>query len=195
MKTTTFHALARALAFLPLLAAGCGTEGAPVAPTGSDRSAQTSPGACAPGPDCSESLGDDAGPFVASITTSADADGVPRRRLVVTYREPIDSKILLCRLFPHQPAASLVFVVGPEGERASIMGSMDVSCPVGDPGGHPATATFRLVESERPELWDALFPPRPDGSRWYALQIALVNAVGEWDSNFGQNYGLVVDPA
>jgi hypothetical protein len=194
MKPIAQRALAFALSFGTLFAAGCAADHAPAETTDDEQSAQTSPGGCSSGVGCAESLGATNGPFVASITTSAGADGVPRRRLVVTYREPIDSKVLLCHLFPNEPAASLVFVVGPEGDRTSLTGTMDVSCLVGDPGGHPNTASFRLVEDEQPELWDALFPPRPDGSRWFALQVALANARGGWDSNFGQNYGLMLEP-
>ena len=120
------------------------------------------------------------GPFWASV-----ANG----RLTVTYREPLDSSFLLCRLFPAQPDVTLVFVVG---DRA-VSRPMRVSCPRswGDNGGSTNDAMFSVTEHEDPALWSTLFPPRADGSRWYALRVAATNAHGRWDSRYGNDYRLV----
>jgi hypothetical protein len=121
------------------------------------------------------------GPFWASV-----ANG----RLTVTYREPYDSSFLLCRLFPGQPDVTLLFVVGDR----SLTRSMRVSCPRswGDNGGSTNDATFSITDQEDPVLWNVLFPPRPDGSRWYALRVAATNAHGQWDSRYGNDYRLVL---
>lgn len=120
------------------------------------------------------------GPFWASM-----ANG----RLTVTYREPLDSSFLLCRLFPSQPDVTIVFVVGDRAVRRS----MRVSCrrSWGDNGGSTNDATFSVTEQEDPALWSTLFPPRADGSRWYALRVAATNAHGQWDSRYGNDYRLV----
>jgi hypothetical protein len=73
---------------------------------------------------------------------------------------------------------------------------MTVLCPTsyGDNGGHPNRAFFSVTDEEAPDLWDALFPLQQGGARWYALQVALNNAEGQWDSRYGQNYRLVLRP-
>jgi hypothetical protein len=175
------------------IAAGCNTELEPE-PLGSNESAQTSGGNCSFIPGCKDLLEASDGAFSASVMTYDDALGKQRRRLAVSYREPIDSSFLLCRLFPSQPNASAVMVIGPEAARTSVNRPMSVSCPTsyGDNGGQSNSASFSIVEDEEPALWDMLFPPQADGARWYALQIAATNAHGQWDSRYGHNYRLVL---
>lgn len=73
---------------------------------------------------------------------------------------------------------------------------MTVSCPTsyGDNGGLTNSASFSVAEDAEPELWDTLFPPQADGSRWYALRLAVANAHGAWDSRYGDDYRLVLRP-
>ena len=136
------------------------------------------------------------GPFKASLITTKDDAGVPRRRLSVVYTEPVGRSFLVCDRFPRQPPLSLVFVTGPENARTSITRLAPASCPrsYGDNGGFSNSATFNLAEDEDPVGWEALFPRQPDGSRWYAMQVAASNDRGEWDSRFGENYRLVLQP-
>jgi hypothetical protein len=124
------------------------------------------------------------GPFWASVSNG---------RLTITYREPLSSSFLLCRLFPAQPDVTLLLVVGDR----SVSRSMRVSCPRswGDNGGSTNDATFSITEQDDPALWNDLFPPHADGSRWYALRVAATNAHGQWDSRYGQDYRLVFNAA
>ena len=131
------------------------------------------------------------GPLTFTLTTFPDKD----RGLSVTYRERIDSSFLLCHRFPNQPAVTLVFVVGPEHARQAVQLPMEVSCPrsYGDNGSAVNSASLSLREADDPALWNTLFPLLPDGTRWFAVQLALVNAAGAWDSRYGGNYALVLD--
>ena len=72
---------------------------------------------------------------------------------------------------------------------------MKVSCPssYGDNGGVVNWALLTLRESDDPALWNTLFPRHADGTRWFAVQLALLNADGKWDSRYGANYSLVLD--
>ncbi len=126
----------------------------------------------------------------------ADGQGGERHLLHVSYRQAPDSSFLLCRLFPEQPPLTLVFVTGPEHDRVSVRRSAVVMCSSswGDNPGLTESATFMVEQGEDPVLWDALFPPRSDGSRWFALRAAAVNAHGAWDSRFGEDYRLVLRP-
>lgn len=175
-------------------AAGCSADLEP-APVDTAESAQTSSN-CGFIPGCKELLEASDGPFSASVMTYEDASGTERRRLSITYREPPSSSFLLCSLFPRQPDADLVFVVGEADARRSVRRAMTVSCPTsyGDNLGQSNTASFGILQDEEPELWDTLFPPHADGSRWYALRLAAANAHGAWDSRFGDDYRLVLHP-
>jgi hypothetical protein len=188
MKLTA--AIAPFLALVCFFSAGCAAEPSEESEgIGSSENAQSS-ASCGQG--CDSLVASD-GPFVASIDTYKDALGNTHRRLSVGYSEPLNSSFLLCRLFPRQPKATLVFVVGPEGARISVSRPMTASCPssYGDNGGHPNHAFFSVTDEEAPDLWDTLFPPQAGGARWYALQVALNNAEGQWDSRYGHNYRLV----
>lgn len=190
MHRTSSSAILFALA---ISAAGCAAETEPVA---SQESAQTSTSNCSFIPGCKHLLEAGDGPLSASLMTYEDAAGQQHRRLAIHYREPYGSSFLLCRLWPRQPPASLVFVFGPEEARTSLSRPMTVSCPTsyGDNGGLTNSASFSVAEDAEPELWDTLFPPQADGSRWYALRLAVANAHGAWDSRYGDDYRLVLRP-
>lgn len=153
-------------------------------------------GNCSFIPGCKQLLDASDGPFSASLTVRERAGGGEQRDLSVTYRPPPESSFLdsECARFPGQPSVTLVFVVGPEGARTSVQRPMTVSCPrsYGDNLQHPNNARFS-VNSDDP-LWDVLFPPKADGSRWYAARVALVDTRGVWDSRFGDDYRLVLTP-
>ena len=186
------HAFAPLFAMSALFTAGCAADPKEESESlGSSESAQTS-GNCTAQAGC-DAIGAYDGPFQASIDTYKDALGKQHRSLSVGYSEPLNSSFLLCRLFPMQPKANLVFVVGPEAARVSVRRPMTVLCPTsyGDNGGHPNHAFFSVTDEEAPDLWDTLFPPQAGGARWYALQVALNNAEGQWDSRYGHNYRLV----
>ena len=153
-------------------------------------------GNCSFIPGCKQLLEAGDGPFKASLITTANDAGEQRSRLSVTYTEPVGRSFLVCDRFPRQPALSLVFVTGPENARTPVTRSAPASCPTsyGDNGGASNSATFSLTEEEDPVAWEALFPRQPDGSRWYAMQVAASNARGEWDSQYGANYRLVLRP-
>jgi len=176
MKTHLFAAIVCALPFVSL---GC----AEPLPTGEDESTLSS------GP-----VGATDGPFNAYVTTSVDGAGATRTRLTVTYTEPYNRSFLLCERFPGQPKLSLVLVFGPDHARSSMTQEMNVSCPrsYGDNGGASNSATWSVTAEDDPQLWDTLFPPRADGSRWYALRVAAKNAAGVWDSRYGNDYRLVM---
>ena len=131
------------------------------------------------------------GPLTFTVTTFPDK----ARALRVTYEERLDSSFLLCSRFPNQPAVTLVFVVGPEHARQTVQLPMKVSCPrsYGDNGGVLNSALLTLRESDDPALWNTLFPRLSDGTRWFAVQLALLNDAGAWDSRYGANYPLVLD--
>lgn len=189
------HAFAPLLSTFALFATGCTADPADGSePLGFSESAQNS-GNCSAQAGC-DVIGASDGPFQASIEAYKDALGGPHRRLRVVYSEPLNSSFLLCRLFPMQQNATLVFVVGKEAARVSVSRPMTVLCPnsYGDNGGHPNRAFFSVTDEEAPELWDTLFPPQEGGARWYALQVALNNAEGAWDSRYGHNYRLVLRP-
>ncbi len=158
-------------------------------------SAQTSSN-CSFIPGCKRLLEASDGPFSATVMTYSDAEGQERRRLSLTYREAPSSSFLLCHLFPSQPNVTSVFILGPEHARTSVRRPMSVSCPTsyGDNGGLTNSASLGVVEDADQELWDTLFPPHADGSRWFALEVAATNAWGAWDSRYGQNYRLVFAP-
>ncbi len=156
------------LALASLLFVGCAAESAPTATNVSEQT--------------SALLEARDGPFFASVQD---------RRLAVTYREPHDSSFLQCELF-QKPKLTLVFVVG----ETSLSREMTVFCPRshGDNGGATNTAMFILRADDDAALWDALFPPAPDGTRWYALRVAAQSSFGRWDSRFGADYRLVLEP-
>ena len=178
---------------LTLALQGCAAE--PDAST-PNMSEQALTGNCSFIPGCKQLLEATDGPFTVSLITTESDAGAQRRRLSVVYTEPVERSFLVCDRFPRQPALSLVFVTGPENARKPFIRPAPASCPTsfGDPGGVSNSATFSLAEDEDPVAWDALFPRQPDGSRWYALQVAASNARGQWDSRFGQNYRLVLRP-
>jgi hypothetical protein len=136
-------------------------------------------------PGCVEAFETRQGPFVADFSKTDSG----LRRLTVRYVEPPEGRLLRCGV--RIPPPSIVFVVGDR----SIVRPMNLSCPGtwGDNGGAPNVAVFTLFEEADPALWDAIFPPQADGSRWYALQVALVNGRGEWDSRHGANYRLILE--
>jgi hypothetical protein len=103
---------------------------------------------------------------------------------------------LLCARFPNQPNLNLVFVLGEGDEARSLTRPMRVDCPksFGDNVSQVNSASLTVVEDEDEALWNTLFPAAPDGSRWFALQVAVSNANGAWDSRHGQNYRLVLAP-
>jgi hypothetical protein len=178
------------VAVFAFFAAGCATTSEP---TASQESEQTSASNCGFIPGCKSLLEASDGPMIASLMTFEDADGNERQQLSVTYKEPYGSHFLLCRLFPRQPDATAVFVLGSE---ASVSRSMRVSCPTswGDNLGQQNYATLVIAADEEPALWDTLFPPQSNGERWYALRVAMTNAHGAWDSRFGHDYRLVLQP-
>ena len=159
-------------------------------------SEQALTGNCSFIPGCKQLLEASDGPFKASLITTESDAGVQRHRLSVVYTEPVGRSFLVCDRFPQQPPLSLVFITGPENARTSITRLAPASCPTsyGDNGSASNSATFSLTEDEDPAAWEALFPRQPDGSRWYAMQIAASNARGQWDSRFGANYRLVLQP-
>jgi hypothetical protein len=89
-----------------------------------------------------------------------------------------------------------VFVTGPERARVSVERPLGLSCPTayGDNPGATNSAYFQISADEDPELWNTLFPAAADGSRWFAVQVALRNAFDQWDSRYGHNYRLVLRP-
>lgn len=143
-------------------------------------------------PGCLEYLGASDGPFHASVITS-QGDGGLERTLYIRYEEGPHRGFLPCQLFPRQPPLNLVFVLGSPGAQTSVTEPMRVECPTsyGDNLGLSNTAWLSLKQSDDPALWDTLFPPRADGSRWYAVQLAASNVWGVWDSRYGRNYRLV----
>ena len=145
---------------------------------------------CPFGPGC-QTTSTRNGPLTFSVSTSADK----ARLISVMYREDINARFLLCERFPSQPAITLVFIVGPHHARQVVQLPMNVSCPrsYGDNGSAVNWASMTLRETDNPGLWNTLFPLLPDGSRWFAVQVALVNAAGAWDSRYGANYSLVLD--
>jgi len=176
---------------------GCAPTEADAPASSTDVSEQILANNCATIPECKELLTASEGPFKASLMTTEDAAGVQRRRLTVVYTEPTDRPFLVwCDRSPNPPALSLVFITGPENARTSITRPAPESCPTsyGDGARFPNSATFSLVEDEDPVSWETLFPRQPNGSRWYALQVAASNARGQWDSRFGNNYPLVLEP-
>ena len=188
---TTRFASRNASLFLSLSLGAC----ASVEPdtSGTDESAV---GNCGFIPGCLELREASAGPFIASVMTREEPGGAIRRSLAVTYREPVGSSFLLCSRFPNQPALTAVFVLGAGGARTSVARPMRVDCPTswGDNGGQTNSATLSVDEQLDPALWDTLFPPAADGARWFALELAATNAAGAWDSRYGANYQLVLEP-
>jgi hypothetical protein len=178
-----------------LLATACAAEAEPESPR-SDDAALAARTNCSFIPGCKELLEASDGPFYANLVTVDDGTGRERHRLAVLYRESPATSLLLCRLFPQQPPLSLVFVTGPEGARVSVSRSVPAMCPTsfGDNPGLTNSASFGLDEDDDPTLWNTLFPRQPDGSRWYALRVAAVNAHGTWDSRSGHDYRLVLRP-
>lgn len=174
------------------LAAACGDSSALL--TGDDttdtQGLQLVRGTCDSNPGC-QHVSTRNGPLAFTVTTFPDR----ARALRVTYEERLDSSFLLCSRFPEQPAVTLVFVVGPEHARQIVELPMKVSCPrsYGDNLSAVNSALFTLRESDDPALWNTLFPRLADGTRWFALQLALRNADGAWDSRYGANYSLVLD--
>ena len=78
--------------------------------------------------------------------------------------------------------------------RAPVTRTAPVLCPTSWNNPGLSNSASLSIGDDDPELWDTLFRPQPDGARWYALQVAAVNAHGAWDSRFGQNYRLVLQP-
>jgi hypothetical protein len=175
-----------ALLVIPALVAGCAAESNPDDVSSSESGLGSS----------QSSLGASDGPFSASITTYVDAAGVQRQNLRLGYTEALDSSFLACHQFPYQRDIAAVFVTGPEGARLATNLPMRVNCPrsYGDNGGVSNNAFLIVERDESPELWDTLFPPQADGSRWYAMRLAARSANGAWDSRFGADYRLILRP-
>ena len=55
------------------------------------------------------------------------------------------------------------------------------------------TAIVSISEHAYPELWNKIFPMTGNGERWYALQVAAVQAGTNWVSNYGQNFSLILE--
>jgi hypothetical protein len=147
-------------------------------------------------PGCKDLLEGGDGPFSVSVMTY-EAAGRTRRRLSVTYHERFGSSFLRCSQFPRQPSLALVFAFGADGDSPrSAERAMGVSCPSswGDNAGLENTAGWGILEDEDATFWETLFPRRPDGARWYAVRIAARNADGEWDSRYGYDYRVVLQP-
>ena len=185
MRSNLFAAVVCAL---PLLSIACAS--ADSVSTQEDESSLTS----SSNPGLPSSVGASDGPFRAYIQTTVDAAGATRTRLSVTYAEPYDRSFLLCERFPRQPKLPLVLTFGSDDNRRSISREMEVSCPrsYGDNGGATNSASWGVTAEEDPQLWDTLFPRRPNGTRWYALRVAATNAAGTWDSRYGHDYRLVM---
>ncbi len=148
-------------------------------------------------PGCLNLLEGGDGPMLGSVKTYEDAEGQTRQQLWLTYLEDPETQFLLCHRFPNQPPVSLLFIAGPDGAQSTVATKeLRVDCPrsYGDNLGSRNSASFVLDRDDDPMLWDTVFPPAEDGSRWFALQVALVNDWGQWDSRYGQNYRLVLEP-
>jgi hypothetical protein len=125
-----------------------------------------------------------------------DRDGRERHTVHVAYKEPPNASFLQCYLPDARRSVTVVFVTGPEHARTALEKSTTIACPRSAPGDgsdrYQNTATFSFDVEEEPALYDTLLPPAADGSRWLALQVAAVNASGQWESRFGANYRLVL---
>ena len=196
MHVVRIRALALALSPFALVAfVGCSS---PTEESAESLSlAQESASNCSFVPGCRRLLEADARPFVASLMTFDDPQGRGiREQLLVNYLEPPSRSFLPCSDYREPRTVSFVFVYGPPEARRSLTREASVACAnsYGDGQREHHRATLVIDKGEDPEVWDTLFPPARDGSRWYALEIAAVNHRGTWESRFGANYGLVFAP-
>jgi len=147
-------------------------------------------GNCSFIPGCRELLESSDGPFHASVMTRDDGSGA-RSTFSIGYRR---GALDFCSQIQARRRIRVLFVTGPEHARESVEREMSISCPQewGDNPGSEDRASWSVGQQDDPALWDALFPRRPDGSRWYAVQVAATNDLGEWDSRYGDNYRLVL---
>lgn len=178
---------------LTLLASACAT---PIEPLSTTEAALASSN-CSFIPGCRHLEEAADGRFSGSVMEYVDAAGSVQTRLAVSYEEvPSAFSFVPCQAPVSEQKVTLLFVTGPTNARVVLTRPMAITCPSqwGDNGGHPNRASFSVAKDEDPALWDALFPVRPDGSRWYALQVAASNSRGAWESRYGQNYALVMHP-
>lgn len=146
-------------------------------------------------PGCRYLLEAKEGPFFASVTEIEVAPGKIEHRLSITYYELGDHISMMC-YGGSVHDLTLVFVVGPEASRESVKVPMEVSCSdlEGNNSVQPNVASWSMTYKSNPVMWHTLFPQQSDGSRWYAIEVAVTNSRGDWDSRFGQNYHLVLKP-
>lgn len=139
-----------------------------------------------------DSISGYAGTFFASLSAFKSPNGATHHTFVISYKENPKAGIVVCR-----SNVSFVFIVGADngGHRESIKVRGDKFCP-GDFGDNPGSVnsvSWRVDELENPELWNKLFPLRKDGTRWYAVQVAVTNNYNQWDSDFGNNYRIILN--
>lgn len=111
--------------------------------------------------------------------------------LEVSYKNPN-----LCYSWSYGPTpingeVKMVFVLEQEnGGVKSVTLPLSISC-------RPAKASASTIVWKRDlnnpqELFNKIFPLREDGTRWFAAKVAISLPHGQWDSNYGQNYSIVL---
>jgi hypothetical protein len=104
---------------------------------------------------------------------------------------------------------SVAFIQGDETVFGGRTVNLDRDCSNSHGGPqNPGRAVFSLRKSADEALWNKLFPLKPDGTRWYAMQLAfkgqglhgpVFGTVNRnhvvWDSDYRNNYHVIFNEA